>query len=275
MALAINCLYYSIMAYFDGLHFVAGGHVPRCGVWIDRAMPYYALNFAQSGTLRWQSASGRQQVLRGPLAFWTWPGPRFGYGRWRDETWNQAYITFTGPRARRMADEGLLPACAHPWRAVPNAMRFSDDLHRLLAMVQRPAPTPARAVLLLEDLLLRIHDAAVEPDQARPDPLDELIEAIQARPQQPWSIESLAEQLDLSEVQFRRRFKARAGLPPGAYVLQCRLQRAAAALRDTDDTARQIARDVGYDDPVHFTKLFKRTFGLPPLAYREEARQFE
>jgi transcriptional regulator GlxA family with amidase domain len=52
-----------------------------------------------------------------------------------------------------------------------------------------------------------------------------------------------------------------------------RLTWAAGRLTDSDDGIAQIALDAGFYDQSHFTRTFKRHFGLTPLAYRRAARQ--
>ena len=62
---------------------------------------------------------------------------------------------------------------------------------------------------------------------------------------------------------FRKAF----GLPPHAYQLQVRLQRAKADLK-SDASLAQIAIKHGFCDQSHFHRHFKRTFGITPGQYR-------
>jgi AraC family transcriptional activator of pobA len=47
---------------------------------------------------------------------------------------------------------------------------------------------------------------------------------------------------------------------------------AARLLRFTDLTAQEIAQRVGYDDPLYFSRAFKRRYGEAPSAYRERVQ---
>ena len=58
------------------------------------------------------------------------------------------------------------------------------------------------------------------------------------------------------------------GLSPANYINHVRLSHAAWQLERTDAPVRQIALDVGFEDMPYFTKLFKKTFLLPPGEYR-------
>ena len=57
----------------------------------------------------------------------------------------------------------------------------------------------------------------------------------------------------------------------GTYLRGVRLTWAAGRLTDSDDTIAQIALQAGFFDQSHFTRTFKRQFGLTPLAYRKAA----
>ena len=68
--------------------------------------------------------------------------------------------------------------------------------------------------------------------------------------------------------EFRRHF----GFPPITYLLQRRMLMAATLLRGTMLRIGEIGQRVGYDDPYHFSKLFKTSFGMPPSSLRSMER---
>jgi AraC family transcriptional activator of pobA len=56
------------------------------------------------------------------------------------------------------------------------------------------------------------------------------------------------------------------------WVLDHVMLEAARLLRFTDMTVQQVALQVGYEDPLYFSRAFKRHFGESPMAYREATR---
>lgn len=74
-------------------------------------------------------------------------------------------------------------------------------------------------------------------------------------------------------VHLARVFWLHYGTPVGAYLRVLRLTWAAGQLTDSDNGIAQIALQAGFFDQSHFTRVFKRQFGLTPLAYRLAARQ--
>jgi AraC-like DNA-binding protein len=85
---------------------------------------------------------------------------------------------------------------------------------------------------------------------------------------EPLGVDDLARAAGLSKAHFSREFRAAFGIPPHAYLLTRRLERAAALLRTTDRTVAQICLDVGLTSVGSFTTSFTRTFGKSPTAYR-------
>jgi AraC-like DNA-binding protein len=261
------------MQYFDGLHFLGGDHVPRCSVKLRLQGKVWALNFAESGTFRWTSSTGRERLLSCPVAYWTWPGRTFVYGCRAHETWNQRYILFHGPRVQRMVGRGLLTKSETPWRAVHHAQAFADRFDCLLQMTQ-DAGQPEKAVHGLEGLLLDLHMPGPAASLQQNEPIRDLAQAIQETPADAWRVDAMAEAVGVSTVHLRRLFHDVLGLSPQRFVTRCRMQQAAERLAKTDRLVRQVAIEVGYEDPFHFSKTFRQTYGLSPSRYRQDRQQF-
>ena len=83
------------------------------------------------------------------------------------------------------------------------------------------------------------------------------------------TLPELASAAGLSIDHFGRLFKSRVGLAPMAYVRRLRLREAALMLRQTGHRIEEIAASVGYPDPLYFSRLFSREFGIGPRGYRK------
>ncbi len=92
-------------------------------------------------------------------------------------------------------------------------------------------------------------------------------EFLEANVAQNPSLEQLAAVTGLNEFTLLRAFKRLHGLPPHAFLVQRRLEFAKTALRHQDAVA-DVAAQFGFADQAHFTRLFKRTFGVTPAVYR-------
>lgn len=79
-------------------------------------------------------------------------------------------------------------------------------------------------------------------------------------------LQTLAQRAGLSRFQALRAFKRRYGLPPHAYQLCVRVQRAKGMLRDGAAPA-DVAAHCGFVDQSHFIRHFKRIVGVTPTRY--------
>jgi len=73
----------------------------------------------------------------------------------------------------------------------------------------------------------------------------------------------------LPERTFKRRFKAATGFAPIDYVQSLRIEEAKQLLETTDIPTDRIGREVGYEEPAFFRRLFKRKTGTTPARYRQ------
>src|SRR5688500_1213071 len=91
---------------------------------------------------------------------------------------------------------------------------------------------------------------------------------IDLRYAEPLDVSTLAGAAHASPAHFSRSFKRAFGETPHQYLLTRRLERAAALLRTTEMSAAEICMAVGLQSVGSFTTSFKRTYGVPPTAYR-------
>jgi AraC-like DNA-binding protein len=87
-------------------------------------------------------------------------------------------------------------------------------------------------------------------------------------PDRTWRVEELAKLCGLSEPQFYRRFRQVTGSSPIDWLRRERISHARRRLVESDDPIKQIAEQVGYNDPFYFSRDFKRYTGMSPSEYR-------
>jgi transcriptional regulator GlxA family with amidase domain len=85
-------------------------------------------------------------------------------------------------------------------------------------------------------------------------------------------VEEMIKRSKLAERTFKRRFISATGLTAIAYVQRLRIEDAKRRLERTDASVDDISWRVGYEDAAFFRRLFKRTTGLAPGAYRKRFR---
>ncbi len=83
------------------------------------------------------------------------------------------------------------------------------------------------------------------------------------------SIDEYAETHHVSVSWFIRNFKQCTGSTPMQYILSKRIYNAEILLQDNTYNVTEVARIVGYDNPLYFSRIFKKAKGLSPSAYRK------
>lgn len=170
-----------------------------------------------------------------------------------------------------------------PFGGVLGEVNHVRDLN--VASVARRAASELRApdsltpfaveglVLELLALAARLRKAdAIGAERGSPRWLGEATALLHDRYRENLRLADVAGAVGVHPVHMARVFRLRYGTPIGTYARGLRLAWAAGRLTDSEDAIALIAHEAGFFDQSHFTRTFKRHFGLTPLAYRQAAR---
>ena len=90
---------------------------------------------------------------------------------------------------------------------------------------------------------------------------------------QPLDVEALARDAHMSAGHLSREFRRAYGESPYAYLMTRRVERAMALLRRGDLSVTEVCFAVGCSSLGTFSTRFTELVGMPPSAYRRQARQ--
>ena len=99
------------------------------------------------------------------------------------------------------------------------------------------------------------------------------VHLMRADPTRPHRIDEVAHSVGLSRSRFFQQFREGMGMSPGVYSDTLRVEYAIEALIRTDRPAGDIALDLGFSAPGHFSRFFKDKIGFAPQDYRRVAHQ--
>ena len=86
------------------------------------------------------------------------------------------------------------------------------------------------------------------------------------------SLDQIAENMYLSPFYISKIFKSETGDTPIRHLINIRLEKAKELLEGGyEGSIQEIAATVGYDDAYHFSKLFKKHYGISPSQARKKA----
>jgi AraC family transcriptional regulator, transcriptional activator of pobA len=170
-------------------------------------------------------------------------------------------------------------------RSVPVPRDRADQLEALLRALddelKRPTgpESPQLRGHLISVVLLwleRWYDASQEerpdPDEAQIKLLRRFVRVLERDYAAHHDAGHYADELRVPPATLSRALTQVTGRGTKELVLDRVMSEAARLLRFTDQTVQQVALRVGYDDPLYFSRAFKRHFRDSPMAYRAHAR---
>lgn len=87
------------------------------------------------------------------------------------------------------------------------------------------------------------------------------------------TIEEIASVCGIDRSYFGKIFRQAIGFSPQAFLLNYRMGKASELLRHTDMSIADIAAAVGYENPLHFSRAFKKSIGSAPRDWRKSHRR--
>ena len=90
---------------------------------------------------------------------------------------------------------------------------------------------------------------------------------------QPLQVATLAERACVSPSHFFVLFKRSTGCPPIDYFIRLRMQRARELLEAGSLHVKEVAAELGYQDPFYFSRMFKSVSRIAPSRYRAWQRE--
>lgn len=105
-----------------------------------------------------------------------------------------------------------------------------------------------------------------------PSLVGDVLSIIEARCLGPLTLNEVAESVRRSPAHVTTAVKAATGRTVVQWIIEGRLAESRRRLLDTDEFVDVIAERVGYADPSHFVRMFRRRHGATPAAWRERER---
>lgn len=87
------------------------------------------------------------------------------------------------------------------------------------------------------------------------------------------NIDDYAASRGMSVSWFIRTFKQYAGTTPMQYIVALRITNAQMLLETTNYNVAEIGNFVGYENPLYFSRIFKKQKGFSPSEYRKQLKK--
>ena len=175
-----------------------------------------------------------------------------------------AFVRYLRPGTGPLLHSGVAPALISGFEALLGAAASGYRLEAYIAASNR-----------LRQLLTEFALYRDQPYGAQPGGID--VDALQAfmreRIAESLTLAQLAALARLSPQHFAARYRELTGVPPLRHFQQMKIQAACRLLDSTDESVKVIAARLGFSDPLYFSRVFRRTQGLSPSAYRRSQQR--
>ena len=162
----------------------------------------------------------------------------------------------------------------------PLGMNLLDAVVRLVRLADASVEARFFAPLVTREIIYRLFQGAqgdrlsqITALSGQTHRIAAAIERLRQDFAKPLRIEDVAREVGMSVSGFHHHFKAMTALSPLQYQKQLRLQEARRLMVGEDLDAASAGHRVGYDDPSHFSREYKRLFGAPPLRHTDQFRE--
>jgi AraC-like DNA-binding protein len=237
---------------------------------------FYLMHHVLSGSGTFSYEGGHCVVSAGQ-SFIIHPEQLISYASSESNPWRYRWTAFEGSHAGRLVsgaglskqtpiiDTGRNPRVSVLFNSIARSFRIGGGAAHLRAA--------GYLYLLFAEFgsMLNADEASAQHRGSDGEALiQQVIRYLSTQYAEPVSIEDMADMLGYNRAYLSRLFKQQTGITPVTFLLKLRIDKAHLLLRERLElTIEQIAASVGFQDPLYFSKQFRRFYGQSPTAYRE------
>lgn len=240
--------------------------------WGPGIRDHYLIHYVVSGQGLYQ-VNNQTYTLNSGDAFIVYPYTQVTYQAHPDNPWEYYWVGFSGsdaPSILRATDFSktcpVITNCAygpslqqHLYQiyeargsAFANGVDMAGHLYTMLALLVRSA---AKGQAHLDTYSTYVQKA---------------VDYIAYQYSYPISVNDIADYIGISRSHLYRAFQTLLHQSPKEYLSAYRIGQACTLLKDSDLSVNAIARSVGYDNSLYFSKAFHKIKGLSPTAYAKK-----
>ncbi|MFD2164395.1 AraC family transcriptional regulator [Paradesertivirga mongoliensis] len=217
----------------------------------------------------WIKLDGEEEFILTPNTYYILPkNIAHSYGSSLDDPWSIYWVHFSGSAAdllyeRFISKLNILPTI--PYDPV-NVSAF-DQLFNL-----SESDLDAQEIEILHIRLLQFISAFIYTGSRTSDENEDDIQRsllfMKSNLDKNMLIKELASRANYSVSRYSELFRKRTGYAPIQYFLQLKIQKSCQYLYFTKMTVKEICKEIGFDDPYYFSRMFKKQMNISPTQYR-------
>jgi len=236
-----------------------------------RTLDWFSIVYIYHGSGSYHGPVGEQpRPITAGDVICLFPGVPHAYAPAVRDRWDEINIDFVG----RAFDAWRGPGLLDPSEPIRHLEPVPYWLHQFEQLVVEVAGGGGSHGLrdtgrLLELIARMTDDWRPDADKATAAWLEEVKDRLDTEAAEvAMNYEAIAARFGLGEQAFRKKFRRLTGLTPAQYRGRRLIERACLLLEQTENTGREIARQLGFESEFYFSRRFKQMMGISPSDYR-------
>ncbi len=216
----------------------------------------------------------RRYDLRAGQGFLICPDQVTTYCADKDEPWKYVWLEFDGLRAEEYLNSAGLGA-SQPVYQPQTPLQGEAVRDAMLYIAGHSEASPLHLIghlcLFLDGLIQSSSTRrALHGSQLKDFYIQEAITYMEHNYRRELSVEELADVCKLNRSYFSKLFRENMGCPPQEFLIRLRLSKAADLMRGTRRSIGDISVMCGYPNQLHFSRAFKKRYGVSPREWRAQ-----
>ena len=237
--------------------------------------PDYIIHYVTSGKGTY-TVYGKTYTIEAGQGFLIEPDVLTYYRADETDPWSYLWVGFNGRLASSiMRDMGLGKD------KVVFYSPYAEELQSLVEQMLRCESNKMTDYYLIQSLLFRFFEVISRDQQIQIHPemgrenlyVYKAVDYIQNNYYHPIGVQDIAEIVSINRSYLCTLFKNELGYSPQQYLTHFRITRAGELLSQTDLSIEVIATSCGYQDPLVFSKAFKRHMQMTPAQFRKHEKE--
>ena len=192
------------------------------------------------------------------------------------DPWSYCWVTFFGSEAEELSEEIGFSEGVYSLHSRIGAEPFHQLILRMMQYPEMNAVSGLRRRgILLEFLALAIEATNEEHRSRQPRQMDTYIRRAEDFIRYYYAsvqVSDVIRYVGFTRAYFTTAFRKKTGMSVKDYLTKIRIDRSKILLENTDLLIQEISEKVGYQDPLHFSRIFHDWCEVTPTMYRIQSR---
>lgn len=242
--------------------------------WGPAVRDHFLIHYVMSGEGTFR-VDTRTYNLRAGQLFIIYPSQAVSYSADEYDPWEYAWVGFNGIEAERLLQMTDFSR-ENPVISYNDSTRLRNhllDIYNSSGSADFNESKMTGHLYLFLSTLISISESSKRSSYQNPAYIEKALKFIQYNYSNNISVEDIAANVGLSRSHLHRIFVQNLSVSPNEFLIKFRINKACSLLKNSGLSINSIANSVGFNDPLYFSRVFKKVKGTPPSQYISSQKQ--